>query len=1392
MAVFTYIATAIVTALEIGAAYAAFATSVIATGIAMVTSRIINGPGARGGGGTQDQGVRVQLPPATENKIPIIYGRAFQQPIITDARISADNKVMTYVLTLSELTQTGSYTFNAVYWNDQKLNFDTDGFTVISSDLPDGTTSTTFANLIKVYVFAGGSGSVFNEPIAGGANPGVNAYDLVGESFDYAMTDLVFAVIQLTYDSAKGVTGLPTMTFDVTNSLSNPGEVWVDYLTSTRYGAGIILGNIDEDSATGADPTSLKNISDEIPTNQYENDGITTSTQARYVINGILNTGDTVKNNIDRINLASSSWTTFDHKEGKWKIVVNRAATNQEITDAFVFDDDNIIGEISLTSTNLEDLYNQVEVQYANKNSRDQSDYYKSSIDPAMRNDLEPDNSMRMRLDLVNNKIHAGRIGDIELLQSRYDLIISFTADYSALVCEVGDVVKVTNPIYNFNNKLFRITRVRETEGEDGTLACEITALQYDADIYGDEFQEDGPDKPLSDIAPIISTTGLPPLVNLTATNIQTTVTEFVEISAVVSATSYPIDSVDIYAKPVYDVGGTYTYITTLVSPNGQWLPNETATGQIPLLSFEPEEYELNARAVYKTIESPFTEGILANLQYGTIQFFTNADNVLINHAQNESLYFINGSDTIGDYAAINADIGLYYETFSTSSAHVLRTPNLDIANTLTWNSYNIDKPTGGTTTFLRNDGTWAVPPGGGTGTSTATWATLGDKTGALGPTAIGLGQNAGGTATNSIAIGVNAGLSLQESGAIAIGASAAQTGQATQAISIGYLAGNSSQQAYAVSLGVQAGYISQGNNSVAIGPLAAYSTQSNYAIALGGSAGYQGQRQHGIAIGFNAGYLSQGKEQTPGQDGYAIAIGYEAGKTNQEIAAIAVGLGAGQTNQNENAVAIGTYAGQSNQGSSIAIGNQAGENSQGNFSIAIGSVSGFSTQSNYATAVGFEAGEVGQNEKSIALGYRAGRYWQNTNSIAIGNAAAYERQGSRSVAIGDGAGYADQGPYSIAIGYNAATDSQTTGSIVLSAGVNSLQTATNAGFYVNPIRNTASNQVLYYNTLTKEITYDAPTGGTGTVTWATLGDKTGAGGPTAIGLGKNAGGTATNTIAIGETAGQSGQREYSIALGYEAGQTNQGTPEAAQTGTSIAIGYRAGKTNQKIAAVALGTQAGETNQDYYSVAIGYTAGATNFPNNSVAIGTAAGAIDVGEKSVNIGTQAGYNRSGAYTVNLGYFAGTKIGVNSISIGKEAASLCTASNSIFIGLESGYYNTATDVINLGYRTGYRNQRSFSSAIGYEAGQDQGAYSLALGYQAGKITQTTGSIILSAGSNSLMTATNAGFYVNPIRNTATNEVVYYNTATKEVSYGPPLGGITQAQAEDIAIIYAIALG
>jgi len=722
MGIFTYIATQLVayaagvaaTSAAIAAAGLTWAVSIVSTGLAMITSRLINGPGARGGGGIQDQGVRVQLPPATENKIPIVYGRAYQQPIITDAQISADNKTMSYCLVLSERTSTSTFTFNDVYWNDQKLHFDTDGFTVAYSDLKDGTTSTNLAGLVKVYAFNGGSSSTYNVGISGGVVPNVNAYTLMSTTTNYAMSDLVFAVVQLTYDSGKGVTALPTMTFDISNSISNPGEVWQDYMTNTRYGAGILAVNLDIDSATGSTSTSLKSISNQVPTNQFNNDG-STSTQVRYTINGILNTGDTVKNNIDRINLASSSWTTYDHKEGKWRVVVNRAATAGELSSAFEFTDDNIIGEINLSSTSLEDLYNSVEVAYANRNARDQSDYYRASVSSALRNSLEPDNQLRMRLDLVNNGIQAGRIGLIELMQSRYDLVISFTADYSALVCEVGDVVKVTNPIYDFTEKLFRITRVRETEGPQGELAVEITALQYDSSVYTDEQQDDAPDEPLSNISP---SSQVPPPINTTATISIDTLD--IVLTCTIPTNSFPVNRLDwFYLDEDLNPGGTYDYLFShYATTSSNFQPGETVDAPNTAINLLQNNYtfKVKSQAGQYLSDLSTATAIFFN-QYGSLAggVAPEADNLFIGSTTPSTEFYVASASAIGTYTAVVADTQLKYVVDSNSSG-TLYTSAINIDNTLTWNTYAIAGPTGSTSTFLRNDGTWATPSGGGGG----------------------------------------------------------------------------------------------------------------------------------------------------------------------------------------------------------------------------------------------------------------------------------------------------------------------------------------------------------------------------------------------------------------------------------------------------------------------------------------------------------------------------------------------------------------------------------------------------------------------------------------------------------------------------------------------------
>lgn len=55
-----------------------------------------------------------------------------------------------------------------------------------------------------------------------------------------------------------------------------------------------------------------------------------------------------------------------------------------------------------------------------------------------------------------------------------------------------------------------------------------------------------------------------------------------------------------------------------------------------------------------------------------------------------------------------------------------VRWNNLYLLNSFVWNSYTIPAPSGGTTTFLRNDGTWATPAGGSGGTVTSITAGTG------------------------------------------------------------------------------------------------------------------------------------------------------------------------------------------------------------------------------------------------------------------------------------------------------------------------------------------------------------------------------------------------------------------------------------------------------------------------------------------------------------------------------------------------------------------------------------------------------------------------------------------------------------------------------------------
>jgi len=96
MPVFTAVAAAVSAAVG-GGIFGAVAGFAARTLLTIGITKLVANKAGRTAAGTSDAGSRVQLPPASNNKLPVSYGTAYLAPIITDAKISEDQKTMWYV-----------------------------------------------------------------------------------------------------------------------------------------------------------------------------------------------------------------------------------------------------------------------------------------------------------------------------------------------------------------------------------------------------------------------------------------------------------------------------------------------------------------------------------------------------------------------------------------------------------------------------------------------------------------------------------------------------------------------------------------------------------------------------------------------------------------------------------------------------------------------------------------------------------------------------------------------------------------------------------------------------------------------------------------------------------------------------------------------------------------------------------------------------------------------------------------------------------------------------------------------------------------------------------------------------------------------------------------------
>lgn len=436
-----------------------------------------------------DAGVRLQAKPDAAAKIPVLYGSAFFGGNISDAAMTNANKTMWYCLVLAEKTgnlystsSASSYVLNNVYWNNQRIIFNSDGVTANYTVDSTGVIDRSISGLVKVYFYAGGRTAGQVPSGYTGTVPNAETLFPNWTSGTHAMSNLIFALVRVDYNREKNVTGIGDMLFNVTNSMKYPGDVVYDYLTNATYGAGITAGDIITADITALNTYSQDNLN-------YDDQGTGAETLAdRYQINGLIDTAQPVLENAEKILSSAASWLSYDTHQGQWGIVINKADSS-----VASFDDSNILGNISLSGTGLQDLYNQVKVEFPHRELRDSADFYNIEIPESSipadwadfsRNSNEEDNVLNITYDIINEPIQAQMLGLIELKQSRLDKVIQFETDFSYYNLKAGDIIDVTNSRFSFTNKLFRIIAINERQDEGGALMMEITALEYNVNVY--------------------------------------------------------------------------------------------------------------------------------------------------------------------------------------------------------------------------------------------------------------------------------------------------------------------------------------------------------------------------------------------------------------------------------------------------------------------------------------------------------------------------------------------------------------------------------------------------------------------------------------------------------------------------------------------------------------------------------------------------------------------------------------------------------------------------------------------------------------------------------------------------------------------------------------------
>ena len=296
---------------------------------------------------------------------------------------------------------------------------------------------------------------------------------------DHKLSGIAYIAFKLEWNQDKFPQGVPNITavvkgkrvFDPRTGVNaystNPALCLRDYMLDQSYGLGESNVNIDSTALEAAADLCDEQVSIDAG-----------GTQDRYQCNGVIDTANQIKANIEQ--LLASMGGKLTYSGGKY--FVDGAEYK---TPTHTFTEADVISEIQTqTKQSRRGIYNGVKGIFVSEEKNYKVLDYPAQISSSYATEDGDPLYLDMPLPFVTNNLQAQRLAKIALLKSRQQVVITMTVNLKGLQVKVGDTIEITNDRLNYSSKVFEVIDYSLAIGDGQALAVNLVCIETASAIY--------------------------------------------------------------------------------------------------------------------------------------------------------------------------------------------------------------------------------------------------------------------------------------------------------------------------------------------------------------------------------------------------------------------------------------------------------------------------------------------------------------------------------------------------------------------------------------------------------------------------------------------------------------------------------------------------------------------------------------------------------------------------------------------------------------------------------------------------------------------------------------------------------------------------------------------